>query len=80
MKDPRWVDVMNEEMQALCKNETCDLIPHSPHRKAIGCRWIYKGKYNANAAINRFKVCLFAKGYAQNHEVDYKETFAPMDS
>ena len=41
-KDPRWIEAMNEEMQALRKNETWDLVPTSPHKKAIGCRWIYK--------------------------------------
>ena len=41
-KDPRWIKAMNEEMQALRKNETWDLVPISPHKKAIGCRWIYK--------------------------------------
>ena len=25
-KDPRWIEAMNEEMQALCKNETWDLL------------------------------------------------------
>ena len=41
-KNPRWVVAMNEKMQAFSKNETWDLIPHSPHKKAIGFRWIFK--------------------------------------
>ena len=28
-KDPRWIEAMNEEMQALRKNETWDLVPTS---------------------------------------------------
>ena len=70
---------MNEEIQALCKNETCDLVPHSPHNKAIGCRWIFKVKYNVNSSLNRYKAQLVAKGYAQTHSVDYEETFAPVE-
>ena len=54
-KDPRWVEVMNEEMQALSKNETWDLVPHSPQKKAIGCRWIYKVKYNDDDSVNHYK-------------------------
>ena len=42
--DPRWVEAIKEKMQALCKNETWDLVPQSPHKKEIGCRWIYKVK------------------------------------
>ena len=36
-KDPRWNQAMNEDMQAQCNlNETWDLAPTSPHKKAIG--------------------------------------------
>ena len=59
-------------------NDTWDLVPTSPHRKAIGCRWIYKVKYNADGSVNRYKARLVAKGYAQTHGLDYKETFAPV--
>ena len=69
---------MNEEMQALSKNETWDLVPHSPHKKEISCRWIYKVKYNVDGSVNRYKARLIAKGYAQTHGVDYDETFAPV--
>ena len=52
-KDPRWIESMNEEMQVLRKKETWDLVPTSPRNKAIGCRWIYKVKYNADGSVNR---------------------------
>ena len=77
-KNPRWIGAMNEEMQALRKNETWDLVPTSPRNKAIGCRWIYKVKYNVDGSVNRYKARLVAKGYAQMHGVDYEETFAPV--
>ena len=60
-KDPRWVEAMNKEMQALCKNETWDLVPDSPHKKVIDCRWIYKVKYNVDGFANRYKARLVAK-------------------
>ena len=69
---------MNEEMQALRKNETWDLVPTSPRKKAIGCRWIYKVKYNVDGSANHYKARLVPKGYAQTHGVDYEETFAPV--
>ena len=77
-KDPRWVDAMNEEMQALSKNETWDLVPSSPHQKAIWCLWIFKVKHNTDDTFNQYKARLVAKGDGQTHEVDYEETFAPM--
>ena len=36
-KDPRWIEAMNKEMQARRNNEMWDLVPASPHKKAIGC-------------------------------------------
>ena len=65
-------------MEALCKNETWDLVPHTAHKKAISCRWIYKVKHNADGSINRLKARFVAKGYAQTHVIDYEETFAPV--
>ena len=41
-KDPRWIKAINEEMQALRKNETWDLVPTSPHKKTIGSVNCYK--------------------------------------
>ena len=65
-KDPWWVEAMNEEMQALFKNETCDLVPSSPHQKAIGYQWIYKVKHHADDTVNWYKAQLWQKAICTN--------------
>mgnify|MGYP000538874717 FL=1 len=35
-------------------------------------------KYNVDGSDNRYKARLVAKVYAQMHDVDYEETFAPI--
>ena len=35
-------------------------------------------KYNTDGSVNRYKARLVVKGYAQKHDVDYNETFAPF--
>ena len=69
---------MDEEMQALSKNETWDLIPSSPHQKVIGCGWIFIVKYNVDGFVNHFKARLIVKGYAQTHRVNYEKIFAQV--
>ena len=39
---------------------------------------MYKVKYNTDDSVNRYKPQLVAKGYAQQHDIDYDETFAPV--
>ena len=65
-------------MHALAENETWDLVDAPKGVKPIGCRWVYKIKYNTDGSVNRYKARLVAKGYAQKHGIDYDETFAPV--
>jgi hypothetical protein len=77
-EDANWRTAMEEEMHALAENETWDLVNAPRGVKPIGCRWVYKVKYNADGTINRYKAPLVAKGYAQKHGIDYDQTFAPV--
>ena len=77
-QDVKWQSSMEEEIRALAVNETWDLVDPPRHCKPIGCKWVYKVKYNVDDTINRYKARLVAKGYVQTHRIDYDETFAPV--
>ncbi|CAM8948608.1 unnamed protein product [Rhodiola kirilowii] len=69
---------MEEEMEALQKNDTWQLVPPPKDKKAVGCRWVFTIKKNVDGSLNRYKARLVAKGFTQTYGVDYDETFAPV--
>ena len=77
-KDANWRAAMEEEMNTLAENETWDLVDAPKGVNPIGCRWVYKIKYNTDDSVNRYKTRFVSKGYAQQHGIDYDETFAPV--
>ncbi|XP_040374694.1 uncharacterized protein LOC112199378 [Rosa chinensis] len=77
IKNPQWQEAMTSEIQALEANNTWSLTPLPPGKEPIGCKWVYKIKYNSDGTIERYKARLVAKGYTQVEGVDYCETFSP---
>ncbi|GJY97595.1 retrovirus-related pol polyprotein from transposon TNT 1-94 [Tanacetum coccineum] len=75
-KDPRWVETMTKEIQALEPNNTWELTILPPHKLPIGCKWVFKIKYHVDGSLERFEARLVAKGCTQKEGIDYKETFA----
>jgi hypothetical protein len=69
---------MDEEMATLDANATWELVALPKDKKAIGCKWVYKVKHNADGSVSRFKARLVAKGYAQTYGIDYQETYSPI--
>ena len=60
---PHWKQAMDEEMEALKRNRTWDVVELKQGIKLVGCRWVFTIKYNFDGAIERYKVRLVAKGY-----------------
>lgn len=56
---------MIEEMRALEKNKTWEIVELPKGKKVIGCKWVYTLKYQADGSLERYKARLVAKGYTQ---------------
>ncbi|KAK4383544.1 Retrovirus-related Pol polyprotein from transposon RE1 [Sesamum angolense] len=73
-----WRATMDNELDALKKNNTWTVTPLPPNERAIGCRWIFKLKLNADGLVNTHKASLLAKGYNQVEGIDYIDSFSPI--
>ncbi|RDX98154.1 hypothetical protein CR513_18963, partial [Mucuna pruriens] len=78
LKDENWVQAMKEEMEALEKNSTWEIVDRPKDKRVVGCRWIYTVKCKSNGTLERYKARLVAKEYTQTYGIDYEETLAPI--
>ena len=69
---------MKEEINALEKNQTWELVPKPRDVKPISCKWVYKIKTRPDGSIERHKARLVARGFSQQYGLDYDETFSPI--
>ncbi|GKE18165.1 ribonuclease H-like domain-containing protein [Tanacetum coccineum] len=68
---------MNQEIDALLRNDNWELVDLPEGRKAIGSKWICKVKFRSSGEIDRYKARLVAQGFGQKEGIDYEKTFSP---
>lgn len=78
LNDPDWRLAVMEEMNALRKSRTWEIVDPPKDHKIVGCKWVFTVKCKADGSVERYKARLVAKGFTQTYGVDYQETFAPV--
>ncbi|KAJ9561510.1 hypothetical protein OSB04_006670 [Centaurea solstitialis] len=75
---PHWMHAMQQELDALRRNNTFTLVPRPVNHNVVGCKWIFWTKYLADGSIDRHKARLVAQGFSQVPGLDYSHTFSPV--
>ncbi|KAH9646463.1 retrovirus-related pol polyprotein from transposon RE2 [Citrus sinensis] len=78
LSDTKWKAAMQDEYNALIRNKTWSLVPMNPEYKLVGCKWVFRTKYNTDGSVSKYKARLVAKGFHQTAGIDYSETFSPV--
>ena len=78
VKDAQWVEEMNEEIDAIEKNQTWDIIAIPTDKTNIVVKCVFETKLNEKGQLKKHKERLGFKGYTQQYGVYYDETFSPI--
>jgi hypothetical protein len=78
LREPEWYAAMSAEFDALSQTKTWTLVPRPPGVNIVGSKWIFKTKHRPDGSIDKHKARLVARGFTQQHGIDYGDTFSPV--
>jgi hypothetical protein len=76
LSEPAWRNAMSEEFSALSQTNTWTLVPRPPGTNIVGSKWIFKTKHHPDGSVEKHKARLVARGFTQQHGIDYDDTFS----
>ncbi|GKB48946.1 putative ribonuclease H-like domain-containing protein [Tanacetum coccineum] len=73
-----WIEAMQEELNEFERFGVWELVPRPDKDMVITLKWIYKVKLDELGGILKNKARLVARGYRQEEEIYFEESFAPV--
>lgn len=75
----QWEKANETEMRGLARLKTWSLTSKPKDASLVSSKWVYRKKLNADGTI-RYKARLVARGFTQEHGINYFESYAPTMS
>jgi hypothetical protein len=69
---------MQEEFDALQRNQTWELVVCPPRANVITGKWVFKHKLRSDGTLERYKARWVVRGFRQHAGVNFTDTFAPV--
>ena len=66
------------EYSSLLEKETWELVKLPEECRTVGCKWVYRVKYDGEGRVKYFKGRFVPQRYSQKYGIDYDEIFAPV--
>lgn len=73
----KWKEAIDEELKTLITNGTWEEFVLPDGANLVSTKWVFDVKTLPTGGVERFKARLVARGFSQQHGIDYSETFAP---
>lgn len=74
-----WLEVMNEELDLIKKNDLWEITNLSSQRKVNGRIRVIRKKFKAKKkGHDKYKAKLVTKGFTQQPSLDFIDTYSPM--
>jgi Reverse transcriptase (RNA-dependent DNA polymerase) len=74
-----FLAAMDKEMASIAEHETFELVKRPENGvNIVSCKWVFAVKADKNGFVDRFKARLVARGFSQQHGVDYTETYSSV--
>ncbi|CAF2091611.1 unnamed protein product [Rotaria magnacalcarata] len=72
-----WFDAMQDELNSMAENMVWEECTRPTDKNIISCRWVFAKKNDEFGNPVRYRARLVARGFTQEHLIDYDEIFAP---
>ncbi|GJX13866.1 retrovirus-related pol polyprotein from transposon TNT 1-94 [Tanacetum coccineum] len=76
MSDHSWIESMQDELNQFDRLQVWELVLHAEGKNIIALKWLWKNKCDAENIVVQNKTRLVAKGYKQEEDINFEESFA----